>query len=77
MLEHLSSSPREPLLIVSSRNADERLWAEVLNLGGFDVIATPFDSFEVSFVAATAAATAELGYSRRERLTRAYCAGEK
>jgi DNA-binding response OmpR family regulator len=31
------------LMIVVSRRADERLWAEVLNLGGFDVLALPFD----------------------------------
>ena len=31
-----------PKLIVTSRLADERLWAEVLNLGGFDVLAQPF-----------------------------------
>lgn len=36
-----------PRLIVASRLADERLWAEVLNLGGYDVLATPFDADEV------------------------------
>src|ERR1019366_5350356 len=30
-----------------SRLADERLWAEVLNLGWYDVLATPFDADEV------------------------------
>ncbi len=34
-------------LIVTSRAASERLWAEVLNLGGFDVLAKPWDRFEV------------------------------
>lgn len=32
----------EPLLIVASIAADEYLWAEVLNTGGFDVLAKPF-----------------------------------
>jgi DNA-binding response OmpR family regulator len=36
-----------PLIIVTSQFADECLWAEVLNLGGYDVLAKPFDSFEV------------------------------
>lgn len=36
-----------PLLIVCSRTADELLWAEVLNLGGWDVLAKPFDEREV------------------------------
>ena len=36
-----------PLLIVTSRLADDALWAEVLNLGGYNVLAQPFDSREV------------------------------
>jgi DNA-binding response OmpR family regulator len=36
-----------PLLIVASRLADEYLWAEVLNLGAYDVLAKPFDAEEV------------------------------
>ena len=36
-----------PLLIVTARLADERLWAEALNLGAQDVLATPFDATEV------------------------------
>ena len=37
----------EPQLIVASRLADEGLWDEVLNLGGYDVLATPFQAQEV------------------------------
>ncbi len=44
-----------PALIVTSRLADNRLWAEVLNLGGYDVLAQPFDRGEVCRVAALAA----------------------
>jgi DNA-binding response OmpR family regulator len=36
-----------PALIVTSRQADEYLWAEVLNLGGYDVLMKPFDATEV------------------------------
>jgi len=36
-----------PELIVTCRLADEHLWAEVLNLGGFDVLAQPFCPREV------------------------------
>jgi DNA-binding NtrC family response regulator len=36
-----------PRIIVISRHADERLWAEVLDLGGFDVLASPCDEGEV------------------------------
>jgi DNA-binding NtrC family response regulator len=37
---------RQPL-IVASHSADEFLWAEVLNLGGFDVLSEPFIEEEV------------------------------
>jgi DNA-binding NtrC family response regulator len=37
----------QPVMLVVSRHADERLWAEVLNLGGFDVLALPFDRDEL------------------------------
>lgn len=39
--------PHAPMLLVSSRTADETLWAEVLNLGGYDVLLKPFDRAEV------------------------------
>jgi len=47
MLEQVGCLPSPPLLIVSSRLADERLWAEALNLGAWDVLAKPFDKREV------------------------------
>jgi DNA-binding NtrC family response regulator len=34
-------------VIVSSRLVDARLWAEVLNLGGFDVLMMPLEKTEV------------------------------
>lgn len=37
---------RAPLVIVASRLADDRLWAEALNLGAYDVLSKPFDSAE-------------------------------
>jgi len=47
LLVNLQSRAHPPNLIVSSRLADERLWAEVLNLGGYDVLSQPFDCGEV------------------------------
>jgi DNA-binding response OmpR family regulator len=47
VLEHASGLSRPPSLIVTSRLADERLWAEALNLGAWDVLAKPFDAIEV------------------------------
>lgn len=39
--------PRPPRIIVTSLFADERLWGEVLDFGGYDVLRKPFDSDEV------------------------------
>jgi DNA-binding response OmpR family regulator len=36
-----------PPVVVVSRQADERLWAEVLNLGGYDLLLKPFERTEV------------------------------
>jgi DNA-binding response OmpR family regulator len=47
LLEAGAQLPHPPKLIVSSRLMDEHTWAEVLNLGGHDVLATPFDAREV------------------------------
>jgi len=47
-LRELQQRRLEPLLIVVSRLADEGLWAEVLNLGGYDVLATPLEPWEVN-----------------------------
>jgi len=46
VLELAASRPYPPLVIVTARLADERLWAEVLNLGGYDVLAQPLDRNE-------------------------------
>jgi DNA-binding NtrC family response regulator len=51
LLADLQNRTDPPNLIVSSRLADERLWAEVLNLGGYDVLVQPFDRAEVLRVA--------------------------
>src|ERR1017187_1093444 len=47
LLEQIKAMPNPPSLIVASRLADERLWAEALNLGAWDVLPTPFDPSEV------------------------------
>lgn len=47
LLNSLSTLPLPPLLVVTSRDADDTLWAEVLNLGAYDVLSKPFDRAEV------------------------------
>ena len=47
LLRTLGTSQANSLLIVTSRAADDFLWAEVLNLGGYDVLMKPFDPNEV------------------------------
>jgi DNA-binding response OmpR family regulator len=52
--EELREAAGRPQLIVTSRHADNRLWAEVLNLGGYDVLAKPLDELEVAEVVRSA-----------------------
>jgi DNA-binding NtrC family response regulator len=47
VLKGVQELPAPPQLIVADRLADERLWAEVLNLGGYDLLMTPFNAEEV------------------------------
>jgi DNA-binding NtrC family response regulator len=46
MLTYLALLDDPPLLIVTARLADERFWAEALNLGAYDVLAVPLDMTE-------------------------------
>lgn len=54
ILNHTSQGRERSLLIVTSRLADDYLWAEVLNLGGYDVLSKPFSEREVQHVVASA-----------------------
>ena len=47
VLDEIQASGQNPRLIVAAANADEALWAEVLNLGGYDVLDMPFQPQEV------------------------------
>ena len=47
ILDQVAQYPEPPTLIVTSRLADDYLWAEVLNWGGYDVLAKPFNEGEV------------------------------
>ncbi|HLK50777.1 MAG TPA: response regulator [Bryobacteraceae bacterium] len=54
LLDLIERLPQPPFLVVTSRAADERLWAEALNLGAYDVLAKPFDRTEVMRVVSMA-----------------------
>jgi DNA-binding NtrC family response regulator len=49
VLSRLAPMLEPPRVIVVSHHADERLWTEVLSLGGFDLLATPFREVEVGY----------------------------
>jgi DNA-binding response OmpR family regulator len=53
-----------PQLVVTSRIADEHLWAEVLNIGAYDVLAQPLSREEVERVVAAASRQFAQPYSR-------------
>lgn len=50
VLNDLRRLAHPPQLIVTSRTADDYLWAEVLNIGGYDVLPQPFNRDEVERV---------------------------
>lgn len=54
ILDYTQACVEKPFLIVASHIVDERLWAEVLNLGGFDLIAKPFAPPDARHVLETA-----------------------
>jgi DNA-binding response OmpR family regulator len=54
ILSDLRRLAQPPQLIVTSRTADDYLWAEVLNIGGYDVLPQPLERDEVERVVAAA-----------------------
>ncbi len=55
VLRDLRRMKQPPQLVVTSPAADDRLWAEVLNIGGYDVLlADPFEAEELRRVVASA-----------------------
>jgi len=50
LLDEVGGFVSRPHVIVASRLADNRLWAEVLNLGAYDLLMLPFDDEEVQRV---------------------------
>lgn len=47
VLNAIQRMPIPPQLIVADRLADDALWSEVLNLGCYDLLMTPFEAEEV------------------------------
>ena len=54
LLHEMRKMQDPPPLIVADRLADDRLWAEALNLGAYDLLAKPFDGKEVWHAVTTA-----------------------
>ena len=50
LLDEISTLADLPKLIVASRSAEHRLWAEVLSLGAYDLVALPFDATDMRHV---------------------------
>jgi DNA-binding response OmpR family regulator len=47
IVERTAQAANPPAVIVSSRLADDHLWSEVLNQGGYNVLSKPFNDSEV------------------------------
>lgn len=54
VLDEVLALPQPPCVIVTSRLADDYLWAEALNVGAYDVLAKPFETEEVIRIVSSA-----------------------
>lgn len=59
LLQEIQKIVNPPPLIIADRLADERLWAEVLNLGAYDLLAKPLDARQVLHAVTTACRRSE------------------
>jgi DNA-binding NtrC family response regulator len=60
----LVQQPTRAVLVVAASHADDRLWAETINRGAFDLIARPFYGPEVCRIVGGAYSYAVRGASR-------------
>lgn len=67
LLEAVSELSDPPHLIVASGSANDLLWSEVLNLGGYDLLQKPFDQQEVFRVSSLAWRHWKDNVARKER----------
>jgi hypothetical protein len=72
VLDAISKLKRPPLLVVTSNKADDLLWSEVLNLGGYDVLAQPYERSEVVRILSLAWLHWKTSVSARPRQMAAY-----
>ncbi len=56
VLNRVGDEHREAKVVVCARVADERLWTQVLEAGGFDVLVEPYQAREVLRIVTAAAA---------------------
>jgi CheY-like chemotaxis protein len=61
VLENLQKRGDAPPLVVTSRLADDSLWAEVLNLGGYDLLPKPLERREAERVVVEQLCRAPMG----------------
>jgi DNA-binding response OmpR family regulator len=65
ILSALRRCSSDAAILVTSPIADDHMWAEILNVGGFDMILQPFDPEEVIRVSTCASRDAGSKGSRR------------
>jgi DNA-binding NtrC family response regulator len=77
LVECADSLPLAPRVIVSSREVNEYLWADVLQMGAYDVLAMPWEAREVLKVIALAWRSWEFAHRVVSRPVRSVVAQEK
>jgi len=71
ILERACAFAEAPSVVVTAPFADEALWAEVLNTGGYDVMSQPFDREEVMRITSAAMRRATMPGSNRNSFSTA------
>jgi DNA-binding NtrC family response regulator len=70
LLEEICEMRHPQPVIVASRQADNRLWTEILNRGGYDILRKPFDVLETLHALEMASQAVQRARSLRARQRR-------
>jgi len=72
LISETAGSDKPPAVLVISRFADDTLWSEVLNTGGYDVLPKPFESGEVTRVVGMAWRHSFTNWLQKKNVASAY-----
>jgi len=72
LVSEANEAENPPAVLVISRFADDKLWSDVLDTGGYDVLPKPFDSAELTRVIGMAWRHSFSNWLRKKNVASAY-----